>query len=127
MGGPFRMRRVSVLVVMSLLLTSIIGVSVTQAKQTTDAPFEGGRYIVTFGDEPVASYTGYKKGFAATAPAPGKKLNPNSAAAREWQRHLTAQHNAALASVGAESIYDYTITNNAVAVELTPVQAAKLA
>jgi hypothetical protein len=120
------MRRVSVLVVMSLLLTSILGVSVAQAKQSTDGPFEAGRYIVTFGDEPVASYSGYKPGFAATTPQPGKKLNPNSAAAKKWQQHLTAQHNAALAKVGAESIYDYTITNNAVAVELTSAQAAQL-
>ncbi len=120
------MRRVSVLVVMSLLLTSIVGVSVTQAKQTTDGPFEAGRYIVTFSDEPVASYTGYKKGFAATAPKAGKQFNPNSAAARKWQQHLTAKHDAALATVGAESIYDYTITNDAVAVELTSAQAAEL-
>lgn len=89
--------------------------------------YADGRYIVTFGDEPVASYDGYERGFAATRPQPGHKLDANSPAARNWQRHLVAKHDAALGSVGATKIYDYTITNNGVAANLTASQASKLA
>ena len=89
--------------------------------------YTDGRYIVTFGDDPVASYEGYERGFPATRPQPGGKLDANSPAARNWQQHLVAKHDAALGSVGATKIYDYTVTNNGVAVNLTAGQAARLA
>jgi subtilisin family serine protease len=121
------MRRVSVLVALGLLLTSIVGVSITQARQGSASPYAAGKYIVTFADDPVASYTGYEAGFAATLPKAGKNINPNSTAVVKWQRHLTAIHDKALAKVGATKYYDYTITNNAVAVRLSARKAAKLA
>ncbi|HEX5039298.1 MAG TPA: S8 family serine peptidase [Candidatus Limnocylindria bacterium] len=121
------MRRVSVLVVIVMLLTSMFGVSVTQARQGPTDRFAAGRYIVTFADEPVASYDGYEAGFAATRPHPGRKLDPSSPAVQRWQQHLQAKHDKALAEVGATKIYDYTITNNGVAVQLTAAQAAQLA
>jgi len=88
--------------------------------------YTAGRYIVTFLDEPVASYTGYEPGYPATQPRRGHHINPNSSAVRRWQQHLTAKHDRALAAVGAEKIYDYTITNNAVAVHLSGRQAMRL-
>jgi subtilisin family serine protease len=120
------MRRVSVSVAVMLLLAATVGAPIAQAKQANAAPQAAGRYIVTFADEPVATYSGYKAGFPATRPQAGKKVNTRSAAAVKWQKHLTAQHDAALAKVGAEKYYDYTITNNAVAAKLTAGQAAKL-
>ena len=89
-------------------------------------PFKAGRYIVSFADTPVAEYNGYVKGFAATRPAAGKKLNAHSAAAQKWQQRLVGLHDAALAKVGATKLYDYTITNNGVAVRLNARQAEKL-
>jgi subtilisin family serine protease len=89
--------------------------------------YTDGRYLVTFGDEPVASYDGYQSGFAATRPQPGHKLDASSPAAKRWQQHLVAKHDAVLASVGATKIYDYTIANDGVAANLTAAQAAKLA
>ena len=121
------MRRVSVLVAVLLLLAATIGAPIAQARQNAAGPHPAGRYIVTFADEPVATYSGYKAGFPATRPKAGKKINPRSAAVIKWQKHLTAQHDAALAQVGATKYYDYTVTNNAVAVKLTARQAAKLA
>jgi subtilisin family serine protease len=91
------------------------------------AAYSSGRYIVTFADEPVASYTGYVKGYPATRPTHGHKINPNSAAVVAWRQHLTAQHDRVLARVGATKIYDYTVTNNGVAVRLTARQATELA
>jgi subtilisin family serine protease len=121
------MRRVSVVVATLMLLLAAVFVAPVQAARGSASAYAAGRYIVTFADEPVASYTGYKAGFAATRPAAGKKLNPKSAAVARWQKHLTAQHDAALAKVGATKIYDYTVTNNGVAVQLTAKQATKLA
>jgi subtilisin family serine protease len=95
--------------------------------QSAPAAYSAGRYIVTFADDPAASYDGSRKGFAATRPAAGKKLNTDSAAVKAWRGHLTAGHDAALAKVGATKLYDYTVTNNAVAVHLSAKQANGLA
>lgn len=95
--------------------------------QAAEADYTAGRYIVTFAEDAAASYDGSRSGFTATRPARGKKLNANSAAVKAWRGHLTASHDAALAKVGATKIYDYTVTNNAVATQLTAKQAARLA
>jgi hypothetical protein len=99
----------------------------TTAHVTTAHAYTAGRYIVTFTDEPAASYTGYAKNFKATQPARGQKLNVRSAAVKAWRQHLTAKHDAALARIGASKIYDYTVTNNAVAANLSAKQANQLA
>jgi subtilisin family serine protease len=96
------------------------------ATLTAAHSYSAGRYIVSFTDEPVASYTGYAKGFARTQPSRGHLLNARSAAAKAWGAHLTARHDAALARVGATKIYDYTITNNAVTAQLSAKQATAL-
>lgn len=98
----------------------------TAAQSAQTAGFTDGRYIVTFSDDPVASYDGYKRGFPRTRPAPGRKLNRNAAAVTKWQAHLVGQHNAALDKVGAQKIHDYTVTNNGVAAVLTAQQAGRL-
>ncbi|MDQ1641259.1 MAG: hypothetical protein QOJ90_610, partial [Actinomycetota bacterium] len=89
--------------------------------------YSAGRYIVTFNEDPAASYDGTQKGFAATRPARGKKLATSSSAVKAWRGHLTSRHDAALSAVGATKLYDYTVTNNAVATQLTAKQAARLA
>jgi subtilisin family serine protease len=104
----------------------------SSATARTSAPASGhaysaGRYIVTFTDEPAASYTGYQKGFAATHPARGHKFNADSAASTKWRNHLTSRHDAALAHVGASKIYDFTVANNAVTTDLSARQATELA
>ncbi len=91
------------------------------------AGYSAGRYIVTFADDAVATYDGSVKGFPATHPSAGHKLDPNSPAVIKWQQRLVAQHDAALSRVGASKIYDYTIANNGVAADLTAAQAAQLA
>ena len=93
---------------------------------TTATGYTAGRYIVTFADEPVASYSGYAAGFRATRPRPGQHLDPDSTAVRRWRAHLTAKHDRALARVGATKIYDYTIASNGVAVRLSAKQAFEL-
>ena len=40
--------------------------------------------IVVFKSQPLATYDGHLKGYERTKPAPGKKLNPNSAASKKY-------------------------------------------
>jgi subtilisin family serine protease len=110
--------------------TQTTGTSSSPGTTAVDAkagPYTAGRYLVTFTDEPVASYDGYVRGYPATRPAPGRKINPNATAVRRWRDRLTAIHDRALARVGAEKIYDYTVTNNGVAAHLSARQANALA
>lgn len=129
------MKRIVVVVAvaaLALVAPSVVAVpspaaAATQDRPAAAVPFRGGRYIVTFADDPVASYDGYAPGYPATRPAPGRKLEVGSPAAQRWQQRLVAEHDTALADIGATKIYDYTITNNAVAVELSAAQASRLA
>src|SRR5687767_6126823 len=72
------------------------GAGPAPARGAADGAHAAGRYLVTFADEPVASYDGYEPGFAATRPQPGRKLDADSPAARRWQQRLQAEHDAAL-------------------------------
>jgi subtilisin family serine protease len=118
-------RRIAPVAVSTLVLAALLVPSAAATNSGTG--FSNGRYIVTFQDDPVASYTGYVNGFAATQPRAGKKLDASSNASLRWQAHLTAMHDKVLARVGATKYYDYTITNNGVAANLTAAQASKLA
>jgi subtilisin family serine protease len=118
--------------VLAVVATSAATVAAGQSASAAPAPASGqpyssGRYIVTFVDDPAASYSGYVRGFPATRPAAGRKLNPNASSVGAWRGHLTSLHDAALARVGASKIYDYTVTNNGVAADLTARQATALA
>ena len=94
-----------------------------QESASSRAQYTAGRYLVTFADAPVAEYSGYVKGFPATRPGRGRKLDANSAASKKWQTHLSGTHDAAMAKVGATKTYDYTVTNNGVAMQLSATQA----
>ena len=61
-------------------------------------------YIVQLEGEPVIAYEGGIKGYAATKPGKGKKLNPNSAHVKKYAAYLEAQQDAAIQSVGAEKV-----------------------
>jgi subtilisin family serine protease len=123
------MRRLISIAILAMLVVSAVAPSTQVAAKSaaSGSQFADGRYLITFADDPVASYDGYEAGFAATRPHPGGKLDASSPAVQNWQRHLEAKHDAALAKVGASKIYDYTVANNGVAAELTGSQAAKLA
>ena len=119
--------RFAALAAVAMLVAALSpAIAVGKSQQAAAAQYTAGRYLVTFADAPVAEYSGYAKGFPASRPAAGKKLNAHSAAAQKWQKHLTNTHDAALAKVGATKIYDYTVTNNGVATRLSASQAQKL-
>ena len=100
----------------------------TTARTTaaTAKAFTAGRYIVTFADEPAASYEGGIPGYARTRPAAGAKLDPTRNEVIRYRARLAQIHDAALSAVGANKLYDYSVTTNGVAVDLTATQARRL-
>ncbi|SCG51379.1 pre-peptidase C-terminal domain-containing protein [Micromonospora inositola] len=123
------LRRASMAVIPIVAIAgSIAGATTSNAASPGNSSgYTDGRYIVTFADDPVGNYEGYNSGFKATKPKAGDKLDPDSSAVKAWRAQLTGKHDAALAKVGATKIYDYTITNNGVAANLTKAQATALA
>lgn len=87
-----------------------------------------GVYIVRMADEPVVAYQGGIQGLQATKPAKGQKIDPNSAKVKNYQAYLNGKHDAALNGVGGgRKLYDYNISFNGFAAELTVDQVAQLA
>lgn len=92
---------------------------------TAPGKFNSSVYIVQMKADPVATYDGGIRGFPATRPAPGKKLNPNGAAANNYAAYLDSRHDAVISAIGAgEKIYDYRYALNGFAAVMTEVQAA---
>ncbi len=86
-------------------------------------------YLVIMTDKPVSAYDGSVAGYAATRPARGDKVNPNSKAAQKWAKKLEASHESAMASVGldgSDRLYDYAVAVNGFAALMTEQQAASL-
>lgn len=85
-------------------------------------------YIVQLSEQPAASYTGGVRGYAATKPGKGQKLDPIAPSVYAYMGYLASKQNAAMASVGAaKKLYNFGYAFNGFAAELTPAQAQKLA
>jgi subtilisin family serine protease len=84
-------------------------------------------YIVRMADDPVVAYKGGIKGYAATAPKKGQKIDPDNPNVQKYFGYLAGKHDQALGKVGgANKLYDYGYAFNGFAAELTKAQAAKL-
>lgn len=86
-------------------------------------------YIVQLADAPVASYTGGVKGYPATKPAKGNKLQAKAPAATKWAQRLRGEHDATLRAIGLNTSRkgrDYHITFNGFTAQLTDLEAAQL-
>lgn len=89
-----------------------------------------GMYIVWMAGDPVVSYDGGIAGYPATRPANGQKINPNNAKVQKYQGLLNSLADAALAAAGAsatDKVYQYSVSFNGFAADLTAHQATKLA
>jgi subtilisin family serine protease len=91
------------------------------------APASNGVYIVRMAGEPAAGYRGQLRGYAATKPAAGQKLDARSADVQNYRSLLKSQHDSVVASVGGRKLYSYGNVFNGFAAQLTEQQAQKLA
>ena len=86
-------------------------------------------YIVTMAANPVIAYEGDIKGYKATKPGKGKKINRNSAHVRKYAGYLSQSHNDALKEArvkNSNKIHDYSMALNGFAAQLTQEQVANL-
>lgn len=85
-----------------------------------------GQYVVRLREAPVTSYAGGVSGLAATRPAAGQELEPHSAAAENYRRHLGETQRDVLADLGVAARQTYTTAFNGFAAQLTAAQATEL-
>ena len=84
-------------------------------------------YIVRLAESPVTAYKGGIKGYAATKPRKGQKIDPDSAKVINYMSYLAARHDTVLAAVGGgKKRYSYGYVFNGFAADLTEAEAAKL-
>ena len=96
-------------------------VSTSRAKQPNSV------YIVQMADAPAVAYDGKIKGYQATKPGKGQKINPNSAQVKKYVSYLTSTHDKALSAIGAGGkIYSYSYALNGFAAVLNPAQVEAL-
>mgnify|MGYP001822612066 CR=1 FL=1 len=89
-----------------------------------------GVYVAIMAADPVIAYEGDVKGYAATKPGKGKKINPNSARVKKYAKFLENGHREALAGAGGKSsdkLHDYKYAVNGFAAKLSYAKAKELA
>ena len=86
---------------------------------------QNGVYIVQMLAAPAVSYSGGIAGYNATAPHPGRKIDPLASNTVRYVGYLKNKHDEVLGRVGGgQKLYDYAISYNGFAARLTAKQAA---
>ena len=125
---------VAAAVVLGVPLTTVAspGSTSASAKQqsagVTKSP--NGVYIAIMDLDPVVAYRGEIKGYAATKPGKGRKVDTESASANKYRGLLKQSQEKALARVGVSAsrkVHSYTVALNGVAVRLSLEEAQALA
>ncbi|MGD2027595.1 MAG: S8 family serine peptidase, partial [Anaerolineales bacterium] len=124
-------KRIRLLVLAAVLVVAFaIALPAGADKPTFEGQVEespNGVYIVQMIDMPVVAYEGDIKGYKATKPAKGDKINPNHPAVVKYIEYLDSKHDEALAKVGGgRKLYDFRYSYNGFAAELTLDQANQL-
>jgi subtilisin family serine protease len=84
-------------------------------------------YVVQLTEDAAASYQGGIAGLAATAPAPGQRLDTHAAGVQSYAAYLHRRQDAVLAAAGVQKVlHRYTIVANGFSAMLTDAQVARL-
>jgi subtilisin family serine protease len=121
--------RVSATLIGVVLLSSLlVGTAAARQNDGKAAPGKGSSdvHIVLLEETPVAAYEGAIRGYPATKPAPGTKLNKNNPNVQKYAGFLRSRHAAVANGVGATRIYDYEYSLNGFAAALNKSQVATL-
>jgi len=109
----------------------IFALSIPPRHASAENPAKGqerGVYIVELSDAPAVAYAGGIRGYRATRPAKGQKIDPTSPDVVRYVSYLDSRHDATLgAAGGGRKLYGYRYAFNGFAAELTEEQATKLA
>jgi subtilisin family serine protease len=98
-----------------------------QGKAADQRPSTSGLTIVQLAEFPVVAYAGDIRGYAATKPRQGQKIDPLDSKVIAYASYLRSRHDQALAEVGGgRKVYSYVYTFNGFTAELTEEQAARL-
>ncbi|MBC7877972.1 MAG: S8 family peptidase [Anaerolineales bacterium] len=86
-------------------------------------------YIVVLANDPIIAYEGDVAGYAATEPDKGKKVNPNSAHVRKYEKFLESKHAESLQDAGVSTqakVQDFAFALNGYSAILTQEQVDAL-
>ena len=132
MTNPFNvLDRTLLIMALMVLMTVNIGAVTEGASYVDGQPVpqtvtgEAQSYIVVMEGSPIVAYEGDIKDMPATKPAKGKKVNPNSVAAKKYKAHLKANQNKAMRDAGVSKnaqTNSYTVALNGFSVIMTEAQ-----
>jgi subtilisin family serine protease len=112
---------------MSVPFSAAVAAPGADTKSAATKKYSNDAYIVRLTEQPVVAYDGSIKGYKATRPRKGQKIDPNSPQVVNYKSYLESRHDAVLASVGGgNKLYSYGYVFNGFAAELTAAQAQKL-
>ncbi len=118
------------LLFVGLFLTLVFAFSlIASAQGNGQKANEVDSYIVLMELDPVIAYEGDLKGYQATKPGNGAKVNPNSAHVKKYQKFLETTHDASLEAAGAsvdQLVNTYTVALNGYSALLTEDQAKEV-
>lgn len=107
--------------------SSIAGAQSGKSRAAGKSTQSNSVYIVRLTDAPVVAYDGKIRGYSATRPKKGAKIDPNDANVDKYFGYLSSKHDSVLQKVGGgRKLYSYGYVFNGFAAELTAAQAARL-
>lgn len=115
------LRKVAIL--MALLAVCFFGA--TSIKATNSAEASPQSYIIVMAADPIIAYEGGEAGLPATNPGNGKKVNPNSAHVKKYQKFLQNEQKESLVNAGVDAnamLNSYTFALNGYSAVLTEAE-----
>lgn len=97
------------------------------ASEVNPLDYQGGKYIVLLNEPPTAMYEGGTKGYVATKPQQGRKLDAKNPEVKKYSGHLTAKQNQVAKSQGVKVKRQFTAAINGFSATLSADQALALA
>ena len=122
-------RKIFNVMLIFVLALSLSSSAFAQADEAPSAQGNAKSYVVVMANDPIISYEGDIRGYSATKPAEGKKVNPNSAHVRKYEKFLENSHDASLAAADVNAsakVYDYTFGLNGYSAILTEAEVSAL-
>ncbi len=111
-----------------VLLAAAAGVLFIAAAGQAGGRTSSALYIVQFSGKPLATYAGGVKGFHATRPVKGARINIRTQNANRYRNYLLNRQHTVLnrAGIASKPVYRFTTVLNGVALKMTAQQASKL-